>query len=72
MIATSGHWGTFRPELERRGKSVDALQAQGLLTCCDADETLAAFMDGDVPSAARFEEVVGGVLKGVTARFPRC
>ena len=70
MIATSGHWGAFRAELEQRGQSVDALQAQGLLTCCDADETLAAFMDGDVPSAARFEEVVGGVLDGVTARFP--
>jgi hypothetical protein len=70
VIATSGHWDTFRAELERRGSSVDALQAQGLLTCCDADETLAAFMDCDVPSAGRFEEVVGGVIDGVTTRFP--
>jgi MEDS: MEthanogen/methylotroph, DcmR Sensory domain len=70
VIATSGHWETFRAEIERRGSSVDELQAQGLLTCRDAEETLATFMDGDVPSAARFEEVVGGVLDEVAGRFP--
>jgi hypothetical protein len=70
VIATSGHWEAFRAEIERRAWSVDELQARGLLTRRDAEETLAAFMDGDVPSAARFEEAVGGVIDEVSNRFP--
>jgi hypothetical protein len=70
VIATSGHWEAFKAEIERRGSSVDELQAQGLLTCRDAEETLAAFMDDDAPSAARFEEAVGGVIDEVSRRFP--
>jgi hypothetical protein len=57
-------------ELERRGHDVDALHEQGVLTCCDADKTLATFMDGDVPSGERFEETVGGLLDEVARRFP--
>jgi hypothetical protein len=70
VIATSAHWESFGAELERRGSTVDELQGQGLLTCLDADETLAAFMDGDLPVAGRFDEVVGGILGEVAARFP--
>jgi hypothetical protein len=70
VIATSEHWETFRAELERLGHDVDALQEQGVLTCRDADETLAAFMDGEVPSAARFEQVVGSTVDAVATRFP--
>lgn len=70
VIPTPEHWKVFRAELERRGRDVDRLEEEGLLTRLDADETLAAFMDGEAPSAAAFEDVVGGVLDEVAARFP--
>jgi hypothetical protein len=70
VIATPEHWEAFRAEIERRGPSVDDLRARGLLTCLDADETLALFMEDDVPVAERFEEAVGGVLDEVASRFP--
>ena len=70
VIATARHFPAFREELERRGRNVDDLKEQGLLTCRDGDETLAAFMDEDLPSAARFEEIVGGAVDEVARRFP--
>ena len=70
VIASARHWDAFAAELGRRGHDPDALQAEGLLDSRDADETLAAFMDGDVPSAERFEEVVGGILDEIAGRFP--
>jgi MEDS: MEthanogen/methylotroph, DcmR Sensory domain len=36
----------------------------------DAEETLAAFMDGERPSPERFERVVGGLVDEIAARFP--
>lgn len=60
----------FREEIERLGRPLDELQADGLLTCRDAEETLAVFMDGDGPAGDRFEAVVGGVLDDVASRFP--
>jgi KaiC/GvpD/RAD55 family RecA-like ATPase len=68
-IVTDDHWRAFRAELERRGHDVGELQERGLLTCCDADETLAAFMD-EAPSATRFEQIVGGTVDEVARRFP--
>jgi hypothetical protein len=70
VIATPEHWEALRSELEHRGVDLDELQRVGMLTCLDADETLALFMDGDVPVAERFDEVVGGVLDEVASRFP--
>lgn len=70
VIATAGNWETFRAVLERHGHDVTGVQAQGLLAYRDADETLAALMDGEVPSATRFEQTVGGALDEVTSRFP--
>jgi hypothetical protein len=71
VIATEDPWQMFRDELERLGRPVDELQEQGLLTCCDAEETLAAFMDSEGPSSDRFEAVVGGSLDEVACRFPQ-
>jgi hypothetical protein len=71
VIASADHAQAFRAELERRGHDVDQLQTQRLLTCRDADKTLAAFMDGEVPSAERFDETVGGLLDEVARRFPK-
>lgn len=70
VIAAAGHTQAFLAELERRGHDVDELQAQGLLTCRDAENTLASFMAGDVPSGEHFEEAVGGLLDEVARRFP--
>ena len=70
VIAAAGHTQAFLAELERRGYDVDELQAQGLLTCRDAENTLASFMAGDVPSGEQFEEAVGSLLDEVARRFP--
>ena len=70
VLATPDHWEVFCEELERSGSNVGELQEQGLLTCCDADETLAACMDGEGPSADRFEDVVGSAVDEVACRFP--
>jgi len=70
VIVTSDHWRAFLEELERRDQDVAALQEEGLLTTWDADEALAALMDGGLPSAGRFEEVVGGAVDAVARRFP--
>jgi DcmR-like sensory protein len=70
VIACAGHWQVFREELERHGRAVDWLEDQGLLNRCDADETLEALMNGDLPSAERFEDIVGGTIAAVSLRFP--
>ncbi|HEU5243623.1 MAG TPA: MEDS domain-containing protein [Gaiellaceae bacterium] len=70
VIVTPEHWAEFRTELEQRGSDVDHLQAEGMLTCRDADETLATFMQGEGPSAELFETAVGGTLDEIAGRFP--
>jgi hypothetical protein len=70
VIATAAHWEAFRAELERRGHDLEELEQQGLLTARDAHETLAALMDGEMPSPERFEEVVGALVDGVASSFP--
>jgi KaiC/GvpD/RAD55 family RecA-like ATPase len=70
VIATAGHEQAFCDELERRGWKLDELHEQGLLTNHDADETLAALMEGELPSADRFEQVIGSAADEVASRFP--
>jgi hypothetical protein len=70
VIATAEHWQSFAAELESRGWDVDQLQRDALLTCCDAQQVLEQFMDGDVPAPDRFEQVVGAVIDDVAAEFP--
>jgi hypothetical protein len=67
VIATHEHWDAFRARIS---PDADELQTRGLLKCRDAEETLATFMDGAVPSADRFDETVGGILDEVAAAFP--
>jgi hypothetical protein len=60
---------------EHRARIAEALAAEGrddtgLLTLADAEQTLAAFMVDDGPSAARFGQVVGGLLDSIAARYP--
>src|SRR5690242_20269936 len=65
VIADASHWDVFRAALESRGHDAAELQTRGLLTYRDAEETLATFMDGDVPSPERFEQTVGTVVDDV-------
>jgi hypothetical protein len=68
VIASAGHWPVFQEELEQRNHDVDELESRGLLTRCDADEILAALMGAELPSAERFEDVVGGTIDTVALR----
>jgi MEDS: MEthanogen/methylotroph, DcmR Sensory domain len=70
LIATAAHRRVFAAELESRGWDIDQLEGKGLLVCRNGQDTLDAFMDGETPSAERFEQVVGGVIDDLAARFP--
>jgi MEDS: MEthanogen/methylotroph, DcmR Sensory domain len=71
LIATRVHREPFARELSQRGWDPAQLERAGLLTCADAEEVLERFMDGELPSADRFEHVVGGLVDDVGARYPR-
>lgn len=70
VIATAEHRRAFEGELRARGLDPPDLRKRGLLTCCDAEETLAELMDASRPSAERFETRVGALVDGVAQRFP--
>lgn len=70
LISTAEHRAAFEAELAERGQRMDERERQGLLTWRDAEETLAAFMDGDAPSAERFEQVVGSLVDEVARSHP--
>lgn len=70
VIASADHRRVFVEALEARGWDIDRLEAERLLTCLDAQQTLDAFMDGDTPSGERFEHVVGGAIDRLATRFP--
>ncbi len=70
LIATAAHRQVFAAELQSRGWDTDQLEKKGLLVCRDAQQTLDMFMDGETPSAELFEQVVGGTIDDLAARFP--
>jgi hypothetical protein len=70
LIAMSEHRPAFEAELELRGHDARELEKTGLITWHDADDVLAAFMDDDMPSAERFEQVVGAAVDEIARRFP--
>lgn len=70
VISTNDHLRVFSADVAGRGWEIEQLEAEGLLTHCDAQETLDRFMDGEAPSPERFEQVVGGLIDGVTERAP--
>jgi hypothetical protein len=69
VIATAEHRSRYTRELEE-GADVGALEQRGQLIMRDAEETLASFMARDLPSAQRFEAVVGRLIDDVASRFP--
>jgi MEDS: MEthanogen/methylotroph, DcmR Sensory domain len=70
VISTSEHLKVFAADLEARGWRIERLEAEGLLVCRDAQQTLDGFMDGETPSAERFERVVGGLIDDVATQIP--
>jgi KaiC/GvpD/RAD55 family RecA-like ATPase len=62
VVATPTQTEAFARGLAARGWDVDDAEGRGLLLTADAEETLAALMDGDTPSPALFDSVVGGLL----------
>jgi hypothetical protein len=70
VIATAEHRSRYTRELEEEGADVDVLEQRGQLIIRDAEETLASFMAGDMPSAERFDAVVGRLIDDLASRFP--
>lgn len=70
VIATADHREAFARELAQRGWDPGRLEQKGMLARADAEELLDRFMDGEAPSAERFEQVVGGLVDEVSARHP--
>ena len=70
VVVTPAHWDVFADALAQLGWEPADVERRGLLALTDAEETLAAFMDNDGPSASRFEHVVGGLIDRVSARHP--
>jgi PAS domain S-box-containing protein len=66
MIATAAHREAVERLLTERGVDVVAARQRGNLVSLDAATTLAEFMEGSVPNAARFVEVVGGLVRRMT------
>jgi hypothetical protein len=70
VVATREHQATFNRFLADAGWDAVVLTEAGLLVMLDADDTLASLFEDGQLSASAFERVVGGVIDGLTARFP--
>ena len=65
IVATPEHLAAFQAGLEAAGWHELRIERSGLLAVADADETLSTIMQGfELPSAAAFEEVIGGLIDG--------
>ena len=62
LVATPTNWRSTAAILEHNGVSIDALVASGRLTVLDAAQTLARFMSGNSPDAAKLEAVMGPLV----------
>jgi hypothetical protein len=70
VVASREHVARFAEALAARGWDEARVQADRMLVLADADSTLAGFMGDEMPSAADFERVVGGLIDIVSERFP--
>lgn len=70
LIATAEHEPVYRDELDELGWDVEQLLSDGLLVTRDADRLLDAFLRNGYPSSSAFDEIVGGLIDDVSARFP--
>jgi len=67
VIATKEHRDGLARRLKMWGLDTTRAKAQGRYVALDATETLAEFMVDGWPDAARFAEVVGGLIESVRA-----
>ena len=71
VIACADHWQVFRQEVERDGHNAAELEERGLLTRCDADETLDRMVSvlaaGTGATAVEVRILVGSELRPVAA-----
>ena len=70
VVVTAEHRCRITRELEERGADVAVLEQCGQLIIRDAEETLASFMAGDLPSVERFDVVVGRLVDEVASLYP--
>jgi signal transduction histidine kinase len=63
VIATEAHRRAFSKAMKARGGKVDRARMSGQLLMLDARATLAQFMVGDLPDAAKFRASIGPVVE---------
>jgi KaiC/GvpD/RAD55 family RecA-like ATPase len=68
VIATPAHRKQIVAKMRALGADPDELVSGRDILMLDARDTLAAFMEGDVPNAEVFDATVGNVLEKLTAR----
>src|SRR5687767_6848476 len=66
VIATRAHRDEIIRRLKVRGLDIALASRQGRFVSLDAAETLAKFMQDDMPDAARFADLMGGVIARAT------
>lgn len=67
VVATLAHREGIAARLGARGIALEQAVESGRYVALDASNTLARFMRGDTPDAARFAEVIGGVVERASA-----
>src|SRR5580693_7021269 len=67
IIATKDHADNLSQRLKNQGLDLAQAIASGRYVALDAAETLAKIMVGGLPDAARFSEVIGGVIARAAA-----
>jgi hypothetical protein len=68
VIATEGHRRLFAEGLRERGLDPDQLYSGRLAVWLDAQETLASFMEGALPSRELFHATVGSIFERLLNR----
>ena len=63
VVATESHREALAMRLKTQGVNVDAATQQGTYIQLDVAKTLSTFMVNDMPDAARFFEIVGGLFE---------
>jgi hypothetical protein len=70
FVATASHLDIIQLNLEISGLDLNMLRAQGRYVTCDADATLARFMEDGRPNRDKFLDVVGGIVGQAIERSP--
>ncbi|HEY8314658.1 MAG TPA: MEDS domain-containing protein [Candidatus Baltobacteraceae bacterium] len=70
VIARPAHLEAFKTGLDAAGHDTEGLVADGILQLFDAEQTLDRFMVGGQPDAARFDSVIGTLIRAATVSSP--